>query len=85
MQPEVFWTRTIWIEAGGRVDETLHFAMDYELWLRLAKVGAKSLHIDKTLATFRIHKHQKTIFNPEISNYPEYIEVARQFQLGMRP
>jgi GT2 family glycosyltransferase len=85
LQPEVFWSKKLWDIAGGHVDESLRFAMDYELWLRMAKAGAKALRIDKTLATFRIHDRQKTIFNPDVSIYPEYIEVARQYRVGIRP
>jgi len=84
-QPEVFWKKKVWDAVGGRVDESLNFAMDYELWLRLAKAGAKALHIHETLATFRVHESQKTVFKPDISNYPEYVEVARQFREGIRP
>jgi glycosyltransferase involved in cell wall biosynthesis len=84
-QPEVFWTKQIWDAVGGGVDETLHFAMDYELWLRLSKAGAKALHINKTLATFRIHDNQKTVFSQEISRYPEYLAVASQYRDGIRP
>lgn len=84
-QPEVFWTKQIWDAVGGGVDEALHFAMDYELWLRLSKAGAKALHINKTLATFRIHDNQKTVFSQEISRYPEYLAVASQYREGIRP
>jgi glycosyltransferase involved in cell wall biosynthesis len=84
-QPEVFWTKQIWDKVGGRVDEKLHFAMDYELWLRLTKAKARILHIPENLAIFRIHDRQKTIWSLDISNFPEYIEVARQFREGLRP
>jgi glycosyltransferase involved in cell wall biosynthesis len=84
-QPEVFWTKQIWDKVGGRVDEKLHFAMDYELWLRLAKAKARVLHIPKNLAVFRIHNRQKTILSLDIANCPEHTEVAREFQEGLRP
>jgi glycosyltransferase involved in cell wall biosynthesis len=84
-QPEVFWTKQIWDKVGSRVDEKLHFAMDYELWLRLTKAKARILHIPENLAIFRIHDRQKTIWSLDISNFPEYIEVARQFREGLRP
>jgi len=84
-QPEVFWTKQIWDTVGGRVDEKLHFAMDYEFWLRLAKAKARVLHVPENLAIFRIHDTQKTIWSLDISNFPEYTEVARQFRKGSRP
>lgn len=84
-QPEVFWTQRIWEKVGGGVDEKLHFAMDYELWLRLAKVQARVLHIPVDLAIFRMHGNQKTIWSSDIANFPEYTAVARQFREGSRP
>lgn len=59
-QPEVFFTRDLWQRAGGRVEENLHFSMDYELWLRFAMAGAKLHRIGRPLARFRIHPAQKT-------------------------
>ncbi len=35
-QPSCFFTRHVW-EAAGRLDESLHLSMDYDLWLRIAK------------------------------------------------
>ena len=84
-QPEVFWTKQIWDKVGSRVDEKLHFAMDYEFWLRLAKAKARVLHIPENLAVFRIHDRQKTVWGLDISNFPEHIEVVRQFREGLRP
>jgi glycosyltransferase involved in cell wall biosynthesis len=36
-QPEVMFTREIWLRAGGHLDERLFYSMDYELWLRFAR------------------------------------------------
>ncbi len=83
-QPEVFWTKQIWDKVDSRVDEKLHFAMDYELWLRIAKAKARVLHIPENLTIFRIHYPQKTIWSLDISNFPEQTEVARQFREGLR-
>jgi len=59
-QPEVMFTRAIWERAGGRVDESLHYSMDYELWLRFAERGAKLHSIGRTIALFGVHAGQKT-------------------------
>jgi glycosyltransferase involved in cell wall biosynthesis len=37
-QPSCFFSATAWQEAGP-LDESLHFAMDVDLWLRLIRVG----------------------------------------------
>src|SRR6202035_2141656 len=59
-QPEVFFTRALWQRAGAAVDETLHYSMDYALWLRFAEQGAHLHVLGRTLAWFRLHDAQKT-------------------------
>jgi glycosyltransferase involved in cell wall biosynthesis len=58
-QPEVMFKRDLWLRAGGRVDERLFFSMDYELWLRFAKAGARIHVIGRPVARFRFHAEQK--------------------------
>ncbi len=60
IQPEVMFTREIWLRAGRRVNERLHYTMDYELWLRFAQAGARLHAIGRPLAWFRLHEEQKT-------------------------
>ncbi|HZT17832.1 MAG TPA: glycosyltransferase [Dongiaceae bacterium] len=62
-QPEVFFSRGLWQKAGGRVDEQLHYSMDYELWLRFAEAGGVLHGIGVPLAWYRVHPEQKT-FRP---------------------
>ncbi len=59
-QPEVFFTREIFDRAGGQLREDLYFSMDYDLWVRLAKVGARIFALPEILAVFREHDQQKT-------------------------
>lgn len=59
-QPEVFFSRKIWEASGGYIKEHLHFAMDYDLFLRMAMVGAKILHIPQYVGVTRKHPDQKT-------------------------
>lgn len=59
-QPEVLFSRAIWQRAGGRVDESLRYSMDYELWLRLAEQGAVLHGLGRPIAWFRQHDAQKT-------------------------
>ena len=60
-QPEVFFTRCLWQRAGARVDESLHYSMDYELWLRFAEQGGRLYGLGRPLAWFRLHDAQKTV------------------------
>lgn len=58
-QPEVFFTKAL-VERVGLLDESLHYAMDYDLWMRFAKAGARLEVIDWPFAFFRLHNAQKT-------------------------
>lgn len=52
-QMAVFWNRSMW-EQAGELDTTRHLDMDYDLWLRFAKVSPP-LVLKETLADFRVH------------------------------
>jgi len=59
MQPSAFWRRDLWRDVGG-LDPALHYAMDYDLWLRFAERTA--LHtIDTVLSAAKRHGDCKTI------------------------
>jgi glycosyltransferase involved in cell wall biosynthesis len=58
-QPEAFFTRKI-LSRAGALDESLHYAMDYDLWMRFALEGAKLEVIHWPCAFFRLHDAQKT-------------------------
>ena len=62
-QPGSFFTREAF-EAVGGVDETLTYAMDYELWLRLGRDYPVS-HVDQVLAAYRFHPTSKTVAESE--------------------
>jgi glycosyltransferase involved in cell wall biosynthesis len=59
-QETLFWRRRIWDRAGGRLDATLHFAMDWDLLLRFRAVGARFVRLPRFLGAFRVHEDQKT-------------------------
>ncbi len=61
-QPGVFWRRKL-LGKVGLLDETLHYSMDYDLWMRLF-FNYKSLKIDKPFAKFRMHEKSKTTGSP---------------------
>lgn len=58
-QPETFFTRALFERVGG-LDATLHYAMDYDLWLRFAQAGARVEVVGWPFAFFRRHAAQKT-------------------------
>lgn len=57
-QPATFW-RAQALHDFGFPDESLHYAMDYEYWLRLYS-KYPPLFIRDYLAAFKIHPHSKT-------------------------
>jgi glycosyltransferase involved in cell wall biosynthesis len=57
-QPAVFWRRTFGAEVG-ELDTSLHYAMDYDLWLRMAG-KSDPLILRDTLASFRFHAQSKS-------------------------
>ena len=59
-QETLFWRRSIWDTVGGDVDESLHFAVDWDLLLRFQKAGARFAHVPHFLGAFRVHSKQKT-------------------------
>ena len=59
-QPEVAFTRRILQKTGGLLDESLHYVMDYEFWVRCAKAGARLAKTPWPIGLFRKHADQKT-------------------------
>lgn len=59
-QPAAFFRRRV-IEKHGLLDESLHFCMDYEYWLRLGKSGARFAYLEDKLAGSRLHSDTKTL------------------------
>ncbi|MCX6304478.1 MAG: glycosyltransferase family 2 protein [Bacteroidetes bacterium] len=60
-QPAVFMRRKA-LQAAGPVDLGLPTAMDYDLWLRLAKLGDPG-YINSDLACFRVHRKSISSIN----------------------
>jgi len=75
-QPATFWRRRV-IERNGLFDESLHFAMDYEYWLRLARAGGTLVHVPEFLACSRWHPETKTL-SARMHVYDEILEVSRR-------
>ncbi len=58
-QPAVFFRRRI-LEKVGPLDVKLRYAMDFDLWLRIASMGTIK-HMSDYLSCFRIHPGSKTV------------------------
>jgi glycosyltransferase involved in cell wall biosynthesis len=58
-EPATFWTGDLYRKAGG-VDPAYKFAFDLELFTRFVKNGGRFRHINRFLASFRIHPTSKS-------------------------
>ena len=66
-QPATFWRHSI-MEKAGWLDESLHFVMDYDYWLRLWKLAPPRI-IRCELAAFRVHQQSKTTSTGHLNTY----------------
>ena len=60
-QETLFWRRSAWDAAGGQIDPGMHFALDWDLLLRMRESGAKMVRLPRFLGVFRTHENQKTL------------------------
>jgi glycosyltransferase involved in cell wall biosynthesis len=58
-QPTCFLRRAA-VERAGYLDESLRYSLDYDLWIRLARVG-RFVYLPAFLAVTRLHEDAKTI------------------------
>jgi hypothetical protein len=77
-QESLFWRRRIWERVGGAVDESLQFALDWDLILRFRAVGAKFARIPRFLGAFRIYSQQKTEARMETDGHPEVARIRER-------
>jgi glycosyltransferase involved in cell wall biosynthesis len=63
-QPSTFWKRSLYDRLGG-LDESFHFALDYEYWVRFVFGGASVHFMDRPLSAYRLHDVSKTISSQE--------------------
>jgi glycosyltransferase involved in cell wall biosynthesis len=80
-QPAVFLRRRL-LDSVGLLDESLEYAMDYDLWLRLreARVGYEP----RVLAMFRWHPDSKTA-NNTLGNWRENLRIIARYGGGWTP
>jgi len=75
-QPAALIRRPAW-EAVAGVDQTLHMAMDYDLWWRLFKTFGPLEFVDEFVAVNREHADTKTKTKRRL-HYREAMEVVRR-------
>jgi len=71
-QPACFVRRSAYERVGG-VDPALVYTMDWDLWCRLARAGAKFHYLHEALAAVRYYPGTKTLSG----NWNRYLEIWR--------
>lgn len=74
-QQTAFFRASLW-EAVGPLDVSFQFAMDYDLWVRIASISPLHYH-PKLWAGFRLHGSAKTMTQAD-QCWPEMIRVHRR-------
>lgn len=74
-QQAAFFRASLWRQVGP-LDPGFFFAMDYDLWVRIARI-ASIVYLPEVWACFRLHQNAKTILSDERC-WPEMIRVHRR-------
>ena len=77
-QPSSFWRRSV-LDRLGYLDEAMHYAFDYEYWLRMLTHGLRPMLVDDVLAGFRTHDSSKSCSQP-IGFYRENVMVWKRYR-----
>jgi hypothetical protein len=90
------WLRPRRIASAGGIDETLHYAFDFDLTLRYLVKYPELIYLPQTLASFRLHEMSKTraqqgdfhrermIIYSKILNHPDCASLKRVCSVRMR-
>lgn len=70
-------------EQGQFINPDLHYSMDYEFFLRLARCGYRFKHISHLLADFRWHSQSKTVSNVE-GQFREFDQIVKDNSIFLR-
>ncbi len=76
-QPASFWSRAAFDKAGG-LNESLHYVMDYELYVRLARSGFLPLCVKIPFARYRKNDQTKTTM-AQLPLFREHLRLAQQW------
>jgi len=74
-QQAAFWRTDLWHRVGP-LDLSFYFAMDYDLWVRLALIS-EIRYVPKLWANFRLHDDAKTVAADERC-WPEMLRVHKR-------
>jgi len=75
-QPATFWRRKV-LDEAGLFDESLHYAMEYDFWLRVGK-KFKLNTVNDYLASFRVHPASKAGASAS-AQFDAELEIAKRY------
>ena len=82
-QPAIFFRRAC-LEKVGLLDESLHYGMDYDLWLRLC-THYRFNYVPGILANYRFHEQSKSVSGNGFAKFiPEWHRVRDRY-LNVQP
>lgn len=76
-QESTFWRRRLWESAGGKLDESVRYAADTELWFRFFQ-HAPLYHVNTLLGGFRHHGDRRGVIEGKYRS--EVQTVCRHYQ-----
>lgn len=76
-QPAVFFHRKVYEECGG-LDEGLHFALDYDFFLRVTK-KFEIYKVNEVWAAYRVHTHSKSMVLTEAEGLKEQVLASKRY------
>ncbi|MBI1355434.1 MAG: glycosyltransferase [Acidobacteria bacterium] len=77
MQPATFWRRRV-MDRIGLFEESFHYSMDLEYWVRAGANGLRLEHLPVELAMFRMISGTKTTSSPN-AFWPDNLEIFRRY------
>lgn len=77
MQQATFWRRGVF-DKIGLLDESFHYAMDIEYWIRAGEKGLRLTHIPRKLGKFRMISGTKSLSSDTVF-WPENLEIFRRY------
>ena len=82
-QETCFWRRSIYEKVGG-IDRTFRFALDFDLFVRFMRAGARIRRVDRFLGAFRVHDVSKTSSQlQEGMVHPEVDRVWKKYNVRL--